>query len=163
MKYGLTSIACTLLLLTSGFATAQTSTDALTFSNPWIRASVPGQTNGAGYLEINNKSTQTTALTAANSDRADRVEIHTIIREDGVAKMREVKQIEVPATGKVTLQPGGYHIMFVGLKQPFKEGETIPVNLNFAGGQVTTVQFKVMAPTFTGGSQPMQHQMMKGH
>ena len=163
MKQGLTSIACTLLLLTSGFATAQTTTDTLTFSDPWIRASVPGQKNGAGYLEISNQSTQPSTLTAANSDRADRVEIHTIIREGGVAKMREVEQIEVPANGKVTLQPGGYHIMFVGLKQPFKEGETIPVNLNFAGGLVTTVQFKVMAPTFTGGGQPMQHHMMKGH
>jgi hypothetical protein len=163
MKQGLTSIACTLLLLTSGFATAQTTTDALRFSDPWIRASVPGQKNGAGYLEISNNSTQPALLTAANSDRADRVEIHTIIREGGMAKMREVEQVEVPADGKVTLQPGGYHIMFVGLKQPFKEGEMIPVNLNFAGGQVTTVQFKVMAPTFSSGGQQTQHHMMKGH
>lgn len=163
MKQGLTSIACTLLLLTSGFANAQTTADALQFTDPWIRASVPGQTNGAGYLAISNKRPQSAALTAVNSDRADRVEIHTIIREGGVAKMREVEQVEVPADGQVTLKPGGFHIMFVGLKQPFKEGEVIPVNLNFAGGQVTTVQFKVMAPTFTGGGQPTPHHMMKGH
>lgn len=73
-----------------------------------IRASVPGQMNGAGYLEISNKSNQPAALTAANSDRADRVEIHTIIREGGVAKMREVEQVEVPAKGQVTLKPGGF-------------------------------------------------------
>ncbi len=163
MKQGISSIACTLLLLTSGLATAQTITDKLTFSDPWIRASVPGQKNGAGYLEISNNSIQPAALTAVNSDRADRVEIHSIIREGGVAKMREVEQIEVPAGGKVALQPGGYHIMFAGLKQPFKEGETISVNLNFDGGQVTTVQFKVMAPTFTGGGKATQPQTMKGH
>jgi len=163
MKQTITSIATALLLATSGTALGQIATDALTFTDPWIRGSVPGQKNGAAYLDINNSSAEPLSLIAAQSDRADRIELHTIIREDGVAKMREVQEINIPANDKVTLQPGGYHIMFVGLKQPFKEGEVIPVTLNFSGGGTSTVSFKVMAPTFMGSGHQMQHHMMKGH
>ncbi|MCD8503658.1 MAG: copper chaperone PCu(A)C [Burkholderiaceae bacterium] len=138
-------------------ALAQPNIDDLSFNDPWIRGSVPGQKNGAGYLVIDNQSSQPAALVSVNSDRADRIELHTIVREDGVAKMREVQEIPVPANGSVTLQPGGYHVMFIGLKQPFKEGESIPVKLNFANGQSTEVTFSVKAPTYMGGGGMQGH------
>lgn len=163
MRQVLTSITTALLIVTSGFAFAQTPANTLTFTDPWIRGSVPGQTNGAGYLEISNASKQPVSLTAVKSDRTDRVELHTIVREGNVAKMREVQEIVVPANGSVTLKPGGYHIMFVGLKQPFKDGETISVTMDFTDGGSATVPFKVMPPTFTGGGHQMPHHMMKGH
>lgn len=153
-------LATVAIMLTSTLTIAQNTLGDLSFQDPWIRGSVPGQKNGAGYLVIQNKATIPAALQSANSDRADRIELHTIVREDGVAKMREVKQIDVPSQGSVTLQPGGYHIMFIGLKQPFKEGESIPVKLNFASGQSATVSFTVKAPTFIGGTGMQGHGKM---
>lgn len=150
-------------MLSSNLAAAQTATGALTMTDPWIRASVPGQTNGAGYLEINNHADQVISLIAVDNDRTNRVELHTVIRDGSVAKMREVKGIEVPANGQVTLKPGGFHLMFVGLKQPFKEGEVIAVTLHFSSGVTETIDFNVMAPTFTGNDPHMQHHRMKGH
>lgn len=154
------ALATAAITLASTVSFAQNTLGELSFQDPWIRGSVAGQKNGAGYLVIQNKGTIPSALQSVNSDRADRVELHTIVREDGVAKMREVKQIEVPAQGSVTLQPGGYHVMFIGLTQPFKEGESIPVKLNFANGQSATVSFVVKAPTFMGGGKMSGHGKM---
>ena len=152
MKH-LSSLAfATVIGLTSFTATAQPSITELSFEDPWIRGSVPGQKNGAGYLVIENQSGQPGALVSVNSDRADRVELHTIVREGGVAKMREVTEIPVPANGSVTLKPGGYHIMLIGLTEPFEAGESVPMTLNFASGQSTTVTFEVKPPTYMGGS-----------
>lgn len=152
-----TLLSVSAISLMSTIAVAQPSMSELSFNDPWIRGSVPGQKNGAGYLVIDNQSNQPAALVSANSDRASRIELHTIIREEGVAKMREVQEIPVPANGSVTLQPGGYHVMFIGLTQPFKEGESIPVKLNFADGQSTEVRFDVKAPTFMGGASMQGH------
>ena len=150
MKRFATLLCAATLGLVSTLAAAQPNIDELSFNDPWIRGSVPGQKNGAGYLVIDNKSSIPAALTSAQSNRAHRIELHTIVREDGVAKMREVPEINVPANGSVTLQPGGYHVMFIGLTQPFKEGESIPVKLNFANGQSTEVTFSVKSPTYMG-------------
>ncbi len=145
----------------------QAQDTSLLFGESWIRGSVPGQKNGAGYLVITNPSNQTAELVSASSDRADRIELHTIVREDGVAKMREVQGIPIPANGVVKLEPGGYHIMFIGLKQPFTPGESIPVVLNIAGKAPVTVEFAVQPATY----QPMggntaghghSHGQMKG-
>lgn len=157
MKRFATIIAAATIGLTATIATAQPNISDLSFNDPWIRGSVPGQKNGAGYLVIDNKSSQPGALVSIDSDRADRIELHTIVREDGVAKMREVQEIPVPANGSVTLQPGGYHVMFIGLTQPFKEGESVPVKLNFANGQSAEVTFAVKAPTYMGGGGMQGH------
>ena len=157
MKHFTTILSGLALSVLSATAFAQASTSELTFNDPWIRGSAPGQKNGAGYLVIENKSNQPAALVSADSDRADRIELHTIVREEGVAKMREVPEILVPANDSVTLQPGGYHVMFIGLTQPFKEGESVPVKLNFANGQSVEVSFSVKSPTYMGGGGMQGH------
>jgi len=153
-------LAATLL---SSAALAQTSLGDLSFNDPWIRGSVPGQKNGAGYLVIDNKGNQPAALVSANSDRADRVELHTIVREGGVAKMREVQEVPVPPNGSVTLKPGGYHVMFIGLKEPFNPGQDVPVTLNFADGLSTDVTFSVKPPTYMGSGGMQGHGGHGGH
>lgn len=151
----LASIIAVTLLSTAAFA--QSSATDLTFEDPWIRGSVPGQKNGAGYLVIDNQSSQPAAVVSADSNRADRIELHTIEREGGVAKMREVQEVPVPANGSVTFKPGGYHVMFIGLTDPFKEGEAVDVKLNFADGSSTDVTFTVKPPTYMGGGGMQGH------
>jgi copper(I)-binding protein len=139
-------------LMLSSAAWAQPNLNDLSFSDPWIRGSAPGQKNGAGYLVIENASSQPGALVSAQSNRAARIELHTIVRENNVARMQEVEQIDIPANGSVTLQPGGFHVMFIGLTQPFAVGESIAVQLNFSDGQSTQVMFEVKPPTHMGGT-----------
>ena len=155
----LASVSLAALLTLGGSFGAQASEQAvenLKLSMPWVRASVPGQVNGAGYVEISNKAAQSDKLIAASTSGVNRVELHTIITENGVAKMREVSGIEVPASGAVKLAPGGYHIMFLGLTEPFKAGSTLPVTLKFEKAGEVKVNFEIKPATFNPGT-------MSGH
>jgi hypothetical protein len=60
-----------------------------------------------------------------------RTELHTHINENGIFKMREVEAIEVPAGGEAVLEPGGLHVMFMGLHKPLKQGESVHLTLTF--------------------------------
>jgi copper(I)-binding protein len=150
--------ATVLLSLSTSLVMAQTSINGIEITDPWIRASVPGQTSGAAYVEIKNTSPEPTAIVTAASDRSPRVELHSVSREGGMARMREVEKIDIPANGTVKLAPGGFHIMFVGLPQPFKVGETVSVQLTLSDGRSLVVPFLVQPATFLP-----PHTMMKGH
>lgn len=120
----------------------------LKLTAPWIRASVPGQVNGAGYVQIDNKAAQADRLISVTTDGVNRVEMHTIITDNGVAKMREVPGIDVPARGVVKLMPGGFHIMFLGLSAPFKSDTTVPVTLKFEKAGEVKVDFEIKPATY---------------
>jgi copper(I)-binding protein len=120
----------------------------LKLTAPWIRASVPGQVNGAGYVQIDNQAGQADRLISATTNGVNRVELHTIITDNGVAKMREVPGIDVPAKGAVKLMPGGFHIMFLGLTSPFKADTTVPVTLKFEKAGEVKVDFEIKPATF---------------
>jgi copper(I)-binding protein len=124
-------------------ASACAHAGALNIKDPWARATVPGQANGAGYLEVDNTGSTPDRLVSVHSDAAQKVEVHSMSMENGTAQMREVDGgVEVPAGGKVTFAPGGYHLMFVKLKAPFAAGSSVPVVLTFQkAGDV-----KVMMP-----------------
>ena len=120
-------------------------------NDPWIRASVPGQINGAGYIQLKSTGTSPDKLISVQSEAATKVELHTVITENGVAKMQEVKGIDIPANGGVNLAPGGYHIMFLQLTAPFKQDSTIPVVLKFEKAGEIRVNFNVKPSTYNPG------------
>ena len=99
------------------FAACMGSAEAVhaqvTVSQPWARPTAPGQKVGAAYMEL--KSTQAAALVSAASPVAGATEVHEMKMEGGVMKMRAVARIELPAGKTVKLEPGGYHIMLMGL------------------------------------------------
>jgi len=111
--------------------------------NAWTRATPPGAKTAAGYMTIHNKSSSPDHLIRATSPLAARVEMHVHLHDGDVMRMRQVKGYDLPAKGSLELKPGIAHLMFVDIKQPFKEGEKIPVTLRFERAGEVTVTFTV--------------------
>jgi periplasmic copper chaperone A len=100
--------------------------------HPFARATVPGQTSGAAYLDLKNTGKKDDELVKAESTIAKSVELHEMKMSGDVMKMRHVDDIDVDAGEEVNMQPGrGYHIMLIGLKQPLKVGDKFPLTLTF--------------------------------
>lgn len=127
------------LVLFAALFAAATAHAQVAIESPWLRATAPGAKVGGGYLTIRNTGTAADRLVGASSPAAARVELHVHLKEGEVMKMREVRTFDVPAQGSFELKPGGAHLMFIELRQPFKEGDRVPVTLKFEkAGEVRT-------------------------
>jgi periplasmic copper chaperone A len=105
---------------------------ALEISAPWARATPPSAPAGGGFLKITNTGSTSDRLVSANSPAAELVQVHEMKMDGNVMRMREVeKGLEIPAGGSVTLAPGSFHLMMMGLKAPLKQGASVPLTLVF--------------------------------
>jgi periplasmic copper chaperone A len=121
---------------------------------PWARATPAGAMSGAAYMTLANKTSAADSLTGASSDAAAKVQIHEMKVVNGVMQMREVAGgLAIPANGSVTLKPGGYHVMLIGLKKPLVAGQSFPLTLTFAkaGNISVTVPVQAMGATSAKG------------
>lgn len=117
---------------------------ALKIGQPWGRATPKGAQVGAGYLTVTNTGSQPDRLIGGSLVNAGRVEIHQTAMDAGVMKMRELERgLEIPPGQTVELKPGGYHIMFMDLKDPLREDETLEGTLVFEKAGTVRVTFKV--------------------
>ncbi|PTM98579.1 copper chaperone PCu(A)C [Mycoplana dimorpha] len=118
----------------------------LEIHHPMSKATLPGQPVGGGFFTIINHGSQPDRLVSITSPVSDDVQLHDMKVENDVMTMRQVKGgIEIPANGTVELKPGGLHVMFMAIKQPFEEGEMVPATLNFEKAGAVAVEFKVEA------------------
>lgn len=118
----------------------------LEISHPWTRATPPTAQAGGGFLTITNKGTAADRLLAARSALSDKVEVHEMKMDGNVMRMRELeKGLEIPAGATVMLKPGGFHIMFMGLKAPFAKDAKVPVTLVFEKAGSIDIQLDVEA------------------
>lgn len=116
----------------------------LILEKAWTRATPPRARAGGGFLTITNTGNQDARLIAGQSDVAERTEIHEMAVTDGIMKMRELTDgLTIPAGETVELKPGGYHVMFMGLKDPFVAGESVSVTLTFEPGGPVDVTMPV--------------------
>ena len=120
---------------------------------------------GGGYFTITNTGNAADRLVGGTSDVSNRFEIHEMSMEKGVMKMREMTSgIEIKPGQTVRFEPSGYHIMFVGLKQPLKEGDHIKATLQFAKAGHASVDFVVESMgARSSGSQGDGKLMQHGH
>jgi periplasmic copper chaperone A len=126
-------------------ALAEIQVGALKISQPWSRATPKGAQVGAGYLTITNTGSQPDRLVGGSLVNGSRVEVHRTVTEGGVMKMNPAPGggLEIKPGQTVTLKPGGYHLMFMDLKAPLREGETIEGTLTFEKAGTVRVPFQV--------------------
>lgn len=118
----------------------------LTVSHPWTRATAPKAAAAAGYLRVTNHGKTADVLTAATMEGAGHAMLHQTEITHGVAKMNHLdKGIVIEAGQTVTLEPGGYHIMAMQLKDGYKAGQSISGTLTFKNAGTVPVSFKVDA------------------
>jgi copper(I)-binding protein len=116
----------------------------LEIGHPWSRATPAGAKVAGGYFTITNKGSTPDRLLSISTDISDKAELHEMSVKDGVMTMRPVAGgLEIPAGGKVALAPGGYHLMFIGLKRQPKQGETFSATLTFEKAGTVSVDFAV--------------------
>ncbi len=120
----------------------------INIEDAYARATPPKVTTSLIFAEITNSSKEDRFIVSAHSQAAGKVELHDVITDGEVMKMRQIKQIKIPAMQTTKLKPGGLHIMLLNLKQPLKENNNIAVTLTFANGEQKTLTVpvkKVMA------------------
>jgi copper(I)-binding protein len=141
-------------------ANAQTPlSGSIVIERPWARATPGGAKTGAAYLTVINNGASADQLLDATTPVSDKVQFHRTTEENGVSRMREVRAVDVAPHARTAFDPGGMHIMLVGLKQPLKEGQTFPLALTFAkAGKVdVTVPVAKIGAMQPGDMAPMVH------
>lgn len=120
----------------------------LALSGGFLKGMLSGQAVGGGFVTIANTGAADDRLVSASSPVADHVEIHEMTMENDVMKMRPLSDgLPVAAGATVEMKPGGLHLMFMGVKAPFKEGDTVPVTLTFEKAGAVEINFPVVDPS----------------
>ncbi len=116
--------------LLAGLATSAWA-EAVKVEHPWVRTTAPGQKVAGGFMNLTADADMT--LVGGTSPVSRHLELHFMKMDNGVMEMREVKQIALPKGKTVNLEPGGLHVMFIGLKNPIREGQKVPLTLIVKG------------------------------
>lgn len=169
MKKLITLLFASSALLTSFFATAVTANEHahgnIVVERPWSRPTPPGTPMGVGYLVIRNHSDRNVTLISASTPRANHVSIHETLMKDGVMRMQPLKNgLAILAGETVELKPMSYHLMLEKLTEALKEGENIPLILEFEGAEAIEIELSVQSLDADMEEQGMDHSGHKmGH
>jgi uncharacterized protein YcnI len=143
------------IVAAAGAAPAVAKAGSLTLEQPWSRATPGGAKVGGGYLRITNTGPVPDRLTGGSLPLAAKVEVHEMRLEGDVMRMKPVEGgLEIRPGATVELKPGGYHLMFMDLKEPLKEGQTLKGTLTFEKAGSIDVEYMVRG---MGGAAPAEH------
>lgn len=124
-------------------AVTQAAADEVVVSKVWARATAPGQDSASIQLTITSKKVAT--LIGVASGSAQRGEIHSMVMEGDVMKMRALDELPLPAKTPVALGEEGNHLMLIGLKNPLKAGHKLPFALTVKSADGKTTVIRVLA------------------
>jgi copper(I)-binding protein len=140
------------VLVVAGLAFAASPLEAhvytlknLTIDHPSARATPPGSRTGGAYFTVENSGRDNDRLVGVSSPAAANAEMHTMTMDGNVMRMRATRALDVPAGGKLTLSPGGFHVMLLDLKQPLVAGDNVPLRLTFEKAGTIDVSVEVEA------------------
>jgi copper(I)-binding protein len=111
----------------------------------WARATPPGANLAAVYLVLDNTGGGADRLLSVATPAAERTEVHETLREGDVLRMRRVDPLHLRAGEKLAFEPGGLHVMLMGLRAPLVEGRRIPLTLTFERAGTVQVEATVVA------------------
>lgn len=125
--------------------------------DPYVRAVPPGAPATAAFMQLKDNG-DNVALVKAHSDVAESVELHTHIHDNGVMRMRPIEKLDLKKGETVALQPGGHHIMLIGLTRPIKDGDKVAIDLEFSDGshQKITAPVRKIEMNMMGGGHMMK-------
>ncbi|NQZ79877.1 MAG: copper chaperone PCu(A)C [Colwellia sp.] len=133
------------ILLLSNLINAHSNEDkTITFSTPWIRLLPPTVMHTAAYVTIDNSSNKPDTLLNVTSTVVNSLSVHQTKNVDGMMKMLSADNLQIPAHGKITLAPGGYHIMLMGLESSLVENQEITMTFEFKNAGEIEVVFPVV-------------------
>jgi periplasmic copper chaperone A len=119
--------------------------DVVRVDGAYARAVPPGQPNSAAFMVLHNTANTAHSLVSAESSVANVVELHTHVMEGDMMLMRQIDKIDLPAGGDVRLQPGGLHVMLIGLHQGLAPKDQVPLTLIYDDGSRQSLQLPVRA------------------
>lgn len=125
---------------------AGTPSSGITVVDPWVRPAIRPAGDGdappvhtAAYLVLRNHGAEADALVGVETEVADTAELHSVTMDDRIMRMRPVDSVAVPAGGEAVLEPGGYHIMLVGIRRELVVGDTVGITVRLRSGRVLEV------------------------
>ena len=152
------SVSLSLAAMAAGFIASTAAQAQTTVKDPWARATVAQQKASGAFMQL--QSAKGGKLLSASSPVAGVVEIHEMLMDGDVMKMRAVSSLNLPAGKAVDLKPGGHHVMLIDLKKQLVAGDTVPITLVVeSAGQRETLEVKavVRAPGAAGAAAHKGH------
>jgi copper(I)-binding protein len=150
MTTNLRTALLTALLIASPIAWSQT-----TVKDAWVRGTVAQQKASGAFMQITSK--QGGKLVGVSSPVAGVAEVHEMAMDGNMMRMRAVPALELPPGQPVKLEPGGYHVMLMDLKQQLKGGESVPLTLVVEGKDGKRETLEVKAPVRALGAPEPKH------
>lgn len=157
-------LATALAVVTTASAWAHPTHAHVDVHDPWVRATVAQQKATGAFMRL--VAQEDRKLVEARSPVAGVVEVHEMVLEQDVMKMRALKGgLPLQAGKPVELRPGSYHIMLMDLKAPVKAGDVVPVTLVFEDpqGQHETLDIQAPVRALGSGAAPAAGHHYGGH
>jgi len=133
-------------LVVAAPADALAQAPVITVHDAWAREPMGGRNVTGAFVVVENAGATPRAIVSAATDAAEKVELHEMKNEGGMMRMSPVKQIDVPARGKVELRPGSFHVMLFGIKGKPVAGDTMNLTLTFDDGTTVTTAAQFRRP-----------------
>lgn len=122
----------------------------------WIPEPPPGSRILAGYLTLENTGDDSRSLVKVSSPRFALVEMHRTVLVEGLARMEILASLVIPAGGRLTMQPGGYHLMLIDPVAAIERGAQVELHLEFDDRSAQILMLEVR-PRFGGGTEERPH------
>jgi len=145
MKHGLSTLCLSLMLAAPVLAGDNETTKVgdIMIHESWARASIGNAPNSAAYMMVMTQGDVGDKLISAETPIAERAELHDHILDGDVAKMQKVDAIAINPGEPAALQPGGMHVMLMGVKDKLKEGDVVPLTLTFENAGEVTLEIPI--------------------
>lgn len=157
MRYMMVATIIIATLVSGRAMAADYKVGSLEIMAPWSRATPKGAPTAIGYMTIKNNGTAPDRLIGGSVDFARGFQLHSMVMENGVAKMRELKGVDVAPGQTIEFKPGGSHVMFVGLEHPLAQGQHVKGTLVFEHAGTVQIEYDVQGLGAQNAPSSMDH------